>query len=87
MLATGLKSMECSGRVEVKTAGAVLLFDKGIFDLQRKIFAMEMKNSKEEVRVYMKESETAGIAIFAPRRMTYNMEQQKFDADGPLRTE
>jgi hypothetical protein len=85
MFAGPLKSMDCSGRVELRTPGNVILFDKGNLDMQRNVFVMQMKNPKDDVRVYSQEGASGGSVFIAPKSLTVNLETQDYSAGGPMR--
>jgi hypothetical protein len=46
-----------------------------------------MKNPKEDVRIYIKETAGGGKVLIAPRRLTYNTENGVIEAAGPQRME
>jgi len=79
-----LKSMECLGRVEIRTATQAVLCDRAILDMQKKNFIMEMKGPKDDVRVYLMEKK---MALIAPKSLTVNMETSEFQSAGALRME
>ncbi|HYG74170.1 MAG TPA: hypothetical protein VEK08_04115 [Planctomycetota bacterium] len=79
-----LKSMECTGRVEIKTATQTVLCDHAVLDMQKKNFVMEMKVAKDEVRVYLTDKK---MALIAPKSLTVNMETSEFHSAGSLRME
>lgn len=87
LLAGGLKSLECSGRVEIRSGPRTVLCDRCVVDMTRKTLHLEMKNPKDEVRVYILESGSAGNILVAPKSITVNMETGEFKASGAQRME
>ncbi|MFH0938169.1 MAG: LptA/OstA family protein [Planctomycetota bacterium] len=83
MFGGALKSLECIGRVEVKTGDYTLLFDKGLYDMQRNLFIMEMKKPKDEVKIYSKDTATGGTVLIVPKRVTVNLLTGELNAGGP----
>ena len=90
MFAGSLKSLDCGGRVEIKTAAQTILCDRGVLDMFRKTFVMEMRNPKDDVRVYMNEGLAGGggpMLLLAPKSLTVNMTTGEFKAGGPQHME
>jgi len=79
-----LKALECNGRVEMKTATSTILCDRVTIDVQKKVLHMEMKNAKDEVRVYMRDK---NMVMIAPKRLTVNLDTRETEAAGPQRIE
>lgn len=87
LLSGGLKSLECSGRVEIRSGPRTVLCDRCVVDMNRKTLHLEMKNPKDEVRVYILESGNAGNVLVAPKSITVNMDTGEFKASGAQRME
>ncbi|HEY3323614.1 MAG TPA: hypothetical protein VGP72_24380 [Planctomycetota bacterium] len=79
-----LKTLDITGRVEIKAGTRTVLCDRAVLDMAKNIFRMEMKNPKEEVRVYMKDT---GMLMYAPKNLTVHRDTGSFDAGGPQRME
>jgi hypothetical protein len=82
-----LKGMECNGRVEIRTPNQVVLCDRGLLDMSKSSFVMEMKNPKDDVRIFIKENANGGKVLVAPRSFVINMETSEFHSAGSLRME
>lgn len=73
MFSGSLKSMECIGRVELKTATHTVLCDRCTIDMQRNTVLMEMKNPKEDVHIYIKDDAAGGGRTMVARKsLLYN---------------
>ena len=79
-----LKSLECLGRVEIRTGSQTVLCDRGLLDMQKKIFLMEMKSAKDNVLVFLKDK---AMKLIAPKNLTVNMETSEFHSAGALKME
>ena len=78
MLSGELKQIECIGSVEIKTPTHVVLCDRCTFDMKQNVMYMEMKNSKDNVRVFIKGGpDGAGNALVSRKSMAYNMVSQE----------
>jgi hypothetical protein len=82
-----LKTLECNGRVEIKMPGQVMLCDRGVLDMQRKTFLMDMKNSKADVLIFMREDANGGKKMVIPRSFKISLETGETQAGGPQRME
>jgi len=80
-----LKNLECTGRVEIKAHPRTILCDKCVIDMQRNRLSMEMKNPKEDVRIFIRESAAAGKVIFTPKSLVVNMNSGEIQAAGAQR--
>lgn len=87
LFAGGLRSLECTGRVEIRSPPRTVLCDKCVVDMNRKTLHLEMKNPKDEVKVYIQENASAGKILVAPKSITVNMETGEFRAQGAQRME
>jgi lipopolysaccharide export system protein LptA len=89
MFSGSLKSMDMSGRVEIKMPTNVLLFDKGHVDMIKNVLTMEMKEGKGDVRIFGKDApgDDGGFVYLAPKSLTANMTSGEFSAGGPIRRE
>jgi len=72
------KSLTCIGRVEIKTSTHTILCDRGTFDLIRNSFVLEMKNPKEDVSIYIRESPTSGQLMLSQRSLAGNTASSDF---------
>jgi hypothetical protein len=87
MFGGDLKTIECIGRVEMKTATHVVLCDRCTIDVQHTLVLMEMKNPKEDVRIFIKD-DTGGRAFSARKSFTYNMSTSDIQSPyGGMKTE
>jgi len=82
-----LKTLECKGRVEIKTPTQTVLCDRGVLDMQRRAFLMEMKNPKDDVKVYTRESAAGGKVMLSPRSLKVFLDTNELQAGGPQRME
>ncbi|MCY3024373.1 MAG: hypothetical protein NTW87_35805 [Planctomycetota bacterium] len=81
-----LKTLRCSGRVEIKTPSHTVLCDRATLDMQQRTFLMEMEKPKDEVRVCMRETAEGGKIMFAPRSLKIVMGSGELNAGGPMHT-
>jgi hypothetical protein len=73
MFSGSLKTMECIGRVELKTTTHTVLCDRCTMDMQRNTVLMEMKNPKEDVHIYIKDDAAGGGRTMVARKsLLYN---------------
>jgi len=77
-----LKTLDCLGRLEIKTPTQTVLCDRGVLDMQNKTFLMEMKNPKDEVQVYMREDQEGGKVLLVPRSLKYFLDTEELQAGG-----
>ena len=82
VFAGSLKTLECLGRVEIKTETQTVLCDRGVLDMQNNTFLMEMKNPKDEVQIYMLEGQDVGKVLLVPRSLKYFLDTKELQAGG-----
>jgi hypothetical protein len=82
-----VKALECSGGLEIKTPAQTVLCDRGVLDLQRKTFLMQMTDAKDSVRVYMRESTEGGKVLVVPHFLKVAIESGEMEAGGPRHIE
>src|SRR5262249_55090194 len=79
------RSLVCIGRVEIKTSTHTILCDRGTFDLLRNSFLLEMKNPKDDVTIYVRESPTSGQTMLIPRSLSGNTASNDFKSASGMR--
>ena len=79
------KSLVCIGRVEIKTSTHTILCDRGTFDLIRNTFLLEMKNPKEDVTIYVRDSPTTGQTMLMQHSMSGNSASNDFKSATGMR--
>jgi hypothetical protein len=80
-----LKSMACNGRVKLKTPDSTIFFDKGLLDMTTHIFLMEMKNPKDNVRIYKKDENGSDTCTLSPKFFATNLETGVYWGAGPMK--
>jgi hypothetical protein len=81
------KQLVCIGRVEIKTSTHTILCDRGTFDLIRNSFVLEMKNPKDDVRIYVRESPTTGQVMLSQRSLSGNTASNDFKPAVSMRSD
>ena len=79
MLSGNLRTIECIGRVEIKTGTHVILCDRATIDVLHNILYTEMKNPREEVRIFAKDNPPGsgnGSAMTSRKSFTFNTDTQ-----------
>lgn len=87
MFSGDLKKIECIGRVEMKTVTHVVLCDRCTIDVKENSIVMEMKNPKDDVRIFIKDDAQGSRALSAKRSFSYNMTTEDMQSPFGMKTE
>ncbi len=81
-----MKTIECFGRVEIKSGISTILCDKMKLDQERNILYMEMNNPADAVLVFNSDQPLGGSIMIAPKTLKMNLDTRELEAGGPMKT-
>lgn len=81
-----MKTIECFGRVEIKSGISTILCDKMKLDQERNILYMEMTNPADSVLVFNSSQPLGGEIMIAPKTLKMNLDTRELEAGGPMKT-
>ncbi|MEI6232270.1 MAG: hypothetical protein WCT04_04420 [Planctomycetota bacterium] len=81
-----MKTLECFGRVEIKTGASTILCDTFKMDNTKQMAYFEMNNKSDTVLVYNQTTPLGGDVMIIPKTLNMNMDTREMEPGGPMKT-